>query len=896
MKRVTLAENVFEPATWTTHETQDVCAFLKNHFGDKFPPTARIYHKEVAAGFDVTPSDEDGIEKLQKLHGDFYVVVYPNDPVTIVIAAIAVFAIAVSAFLLMPSVPTLPTNQGSGSSNNSLGDRQNQVRLNGRIPDIFGTIRATPDLVQVPYKIFNSNSVELELSYMCISRGELEVLAANVFDGDTPVSHIDGESIEIYAPFTSPNSGDAPQLRIGAAIATPVVSVQKSSGINGDTLQSPNFKRLGTECPDIYFTVAVDGTGDGIVNLEGSTVYNFTKYFQVGDGIQITTGTYVDGAFHANLTGTYFIGTTGVSNPVQDKTMRLLHCAATTTDWNNLTSFTSGRTVSGSGPILDAYLVDTITGLSTTKWVGPVILNDPNLTGLLANIVAQQGLFKTNGTQSFPFPVTVQFGVTPVDESGIATGGEVLTSFTLPGSGVDKTQKALSCVIPIAGRVSVRARRTTLTDFIYTGSISDAIQWRDLYGTSPVTLNDFGNVTTVQALTRVTPASLGVKARKINIICTRKVPARIGGSTFGATHATNRADDIMAAICLDPYLGNRPASQVNFDSLYDTIAAVQAYFGIVNAISFNYGFDENDISFEETIAAISAVVFCQAYRRGNKINWLFEQQTEDSTLLFNHRNKLPRSETRTYTFGNTSDYDGVTYDYIDPLYETTQTIFLPNKDVINPQNVKSIGVRSKLQAYFQASRLWNKIQNRHVNVKFTATQQADMLVQTQRILIADNTRPETQDGYVKAQNVLELTLSQKAVFQDGQTYIISLQHIDGTIENIAITAGTAANKVVLGTAPRLPLALDPTLYARCTYEIVGSNAHGQRAFIVTEKTPQDNFSTEVIAVNYDARYYQNDKDYINGAIDANGTLLNTILRDVDGTAIKDTFGNDVTIV
>ena len=35
-------------------------------------------------------------------------------------------------------------------------------------------------------------------------------------------------------------------------------------------------------------------------------------------------------------------------------------------------------------------------------------------------------------------------------------------------------------------------------------------------------------------------------------------------------------------------------------------------------------------------------------------------------MLFNHRNKVPQSEKRTYTFGIQKDYDGIKLEYTDP--------------------------------------------------------------------------------------------------------------------------------------------------------------------------------------------------------------------------------------
>jgi len=85
--------------------------------------------------------------------------------------------------------------------------------------------------------------------------------------------------------------------------------------------------------------------------------------------------------------------------------------------------------------------------------------------------------------------------------------------------------------------------------------------------------------------------------------------------------------------------------------------------------------------------------------------------------------------------------------------------------------------------------------------------------------VADNTRPDTQDGEIISVNGLELYLSQP-VTVSGSTYNIFVQHIDSTVESIPITAGSDNRHVTLGRAPKAPLSLDEGNFARTTYMIV----------------------------------------------------------------------------
>ena len=170
-----------------------------------------------------------------------------------------------------------PTNtQRPQSPNNSLASRTNQPRVNGRVADIFGTVEATPDLLAVPYVLYQNN-VQVEIGFMSLGRGSYDV--SRVRDGDTSVASIAGSSAAIYAPFTSPNSGDAPQLQIGSAIAEPVLSVVKLNEVNGQTLKPTNVNRIQGE--DSIRFVYPD-------SIQKNDDTDFTDYFSAGDAISIS--------------------------------------------------------------------------------------------------------------------------------------------------------------------------------------------------------------------------------------------------------------------------------------------------------------------------------------------------------------------------------------------------------------------------------------------------------------------------------------------------------------------------------------------------------------------------------------------------------------------------------
>lgn len=1218
MKTVVLALNPMEPETWTTHEVDDVRDFLMGQF-EEWPSTARIYHEHVSSATDVTPSNEAEIDRLGTLEGVFYVIVYPADPVTILIAVVAV--VVVAAVVLQPSIPT-PTlrNTQNQSPNNELSERSNKPRPLSRIPDIFGTVRSTPDLIAVPYKIFQDHE-EVEYAYMCIGRGAYDV--SDIRDDTTLAADIAGTSVEVYAPNTSPNSGHAPQLRVGLAINTPLLDVVRSNAVNGQVLRPPNDQSI-VGVNNIYFaspneirTSAFDFTdkfaaGDSLA-VTGATVYqayiNQTKTlfaynngfrfvipnstlpseYAVGAEIQLTGALFSitdsDGFWSSSydLSGVYTIASKSletVTDPESGGTtyycrVVLNSPASVNPSWNSVPSGASSSvgirlssgaelynlngtyevlsvaddTIRLSNPsAVNSYWATLTTSpnlspiLSTTssKWVGPFVLDKKDTSQVFCNFVALNGLYKDDGKNQVRMDVTLELEITPINVDGSPRGSAQTFQAVVEGSATFRSTRAvtLKASPALTGRLSIRARRVTPSDLAYEGSVVDEIKWRDVYAVAPVAQTNFGDVTTVQSVTYATAGALALKERKLNMLVSRKIPARYkkefsfgnlsdwaaygsttldtsfdrlrcvttatgnsgamvaipefatgnqvtvsidvktlsragfpllvalyepGGAgaasnpatlsstgvatvtltatrnsagtgvakvlvyvlnspagnsftidsvdiTSGSYHnkygfsdasawgsysgagvsvssgalttsynsgslfgtflplrnwsvgeyadvtfdivslsggtpslsiglhedggggiasnvvtfttvgtktvrltanravssgvgrllvyapgsagrsfsidnvnvtfrssglvASNNAADIFLAVSTDSHIGNRPLSEIDIDSIYSAADEVVSYFGHPVACEFSYTFDSDNLSFEETAQAIANAAFCTAYRRGNIIKWNFERQTEDSTLLFNHRNKLPGTETRTVRFGNQNNFDGVSYQYADPNDDALVTYYIPeDRSAINSKEIESLGVRSRLQAYFHAWRAWNKVRYQNVITEFQATQEADLLVPQDRILVADNTRTGTQDGEIRAQNALELVLSQPVVMQSGVSYTVFVQHTDGTVESIPVTAGSNSKSVVLSRAPRLPLALDDGLYARATFILVGDDEPRENAFLVVEKSPQSNFTSTVRAVNYDSRYYGADKSYINASVDAEGNEL-----------------------
>ncbi len=505
------------------------------------------------------------------------------------------------------------------------------------------------------------------------------------------------------------------------------------------------------------------------------------------------------------------------------------------------------------------------------KWIGPFILESVTRDGIIANFVALNGLYKDDGSVQYAIDVLVRVEITPINSSNVPIGSSYTYDIYVNGSSTNTQTRAASIITSTSttGRCRVRAARITEADTTFTGTVVDEIKWRDLYALSFIDNANFGNVTLLKSKTYATAGALTLKERKLNLLVTRQIKRYLGGGSFtSGLESTKKAADIIMHVAQDPNIGNRQLYELDLDSIYqNSYVKPLDYFGTPEATEFCYTFDKDNLSFEETMQMIGSAIFNTSYRLGNVIKMSFEKSTDDSTLLFNHRNKLPGSETRSVTFGYRNDNDGIELEYVSPDDDAVITYYLPtDRSAVNPEKIETVGVRNFRQAYFLAWRAYNKLRYQNIQVEFDATQEADMSVPTDRILVSDNTRSGTQDGEVISQTGLTIYTSQKVKFDSGITYNVFLQLYDGTVESISVVEGPTSNSLILDTAPRLPLVTDSANYAQTTYILVGNTEVRKTAFLVTEKITQDGMTSKIRAGNYDARFYEHDTDYITGII------------------------------
>lgn len=799
------------------------------------PTCTRILHNNL----DITPVNKRGIKRVLKLD-EITVLTHPTDPFTLGIIALGVAVASVAlSFILRPSAPTIDPveNRPQRSPNNTLSERQNTARLGQRIPDIYGTVRAYPDLIALPYRKF-INNIEYEFSFMCLGRGEFAISSADIKDAETPVENITGSQVEVYGPNTSPNSG-SPQLTIGSAISETLVKTTRIQAVNGQTLLAPNENAInGTDLITFH--------DNGSFVRTGST--DFTASLSPGDIIDITGAEWYPADHQTlNFNGTYTVDTVTAST---------VFVTAPNFAWSDRLTSHGGTSDPLSG-------VQITTG-GDSKWEGSIYIGDPGSTGFIANFIAPQGLYKDDGTTRTSLDVDLEIEVTPVDENFGPIDSPTYYNTTLDGDASGETGPAQIGVTLVGtfpdsyvGRARVRARRLTNTILSGTSTVVDNVKWRDLYSTENVTETDFGDVTTIYSVVKNTTEATSIKSRKLSINASRIIPTYDSSGVYIQDSATSYAPHIYIAAALDNRIGRLSTGDINFSEIFSEALAVKTQFGTLDALDFNWTFDNDQTSFEEMAESIGTAMFSFPVRSGDKISMISELPTSSSLYLFNHRNTIPKSSKRIITFGPLNDFDGVEVEYTDPLDGARLNVTVGTNSV-NPKKLKSIGISNLNQATWLAWRLYQKILYQYETIDFTATDEGNLLRRSNRIAVADNTRGLTYSGEIVSAVGGVLTLSNKVPSGVDTSWVILVQLIDGTVSiNSVLSVGDYVVNITENISSQI--SVDENAYARATYTLIEETKQDYTLpFIVVEAIPNNDQSVKVQAINYDERYYTYD--------------------------------------
>lgn len=611
----------------------------------------------------------------------------------------------------------------------------------------------------------------------------------------------------------------------------------------------------------VYQVASISKSGSYVytVTLSGYTATNPNWLRLTDDSSAVISSILAANIESIDISGTYSKIKTVTSNFIELEIPTELQG-----EWNKL----QGRPITYSIMNIQRY---------TDNWLGWFYINTTDVEKLLFNFYFPKGLYSigTNGkVYSYNAIYDIEYQELDINNSPI---GPVFTnSYTK----WEKKNYAfglshsfdLNNAFPHGVRVRVRKEVDIFVD--YKTQRVNELKLKSVYACSYLKKLVYPKVTMVRSETVATDGALSVKERQWNCIATQKLYTYASGAQSLSKQPTNDFADIVVAITLDPLIGRRTLNDIDVTGIYATSNEIKSYFGTPLAAHFNYTFDQGSQSYEESLAQIASCVGSNARREGSQIYFQFEKENPNSSILFNHRNKRPFSETRSEKYGIDREYDGVEVSWIDPADGWVESIIrLPNDFITNPKKLELAGVTNKYQAHFLAHRAWNKIQYQRETVKFTGYGEADLVSLNDRIAVTDDTIPAivtlgngVPSGDIQFWDGQIIGVSQPTNLDPTKNYLIHLQHINRSVEVMAVTQGKDEYHLVLERLPILPLVVKSEYDEYAKYSITFSTEKDSEAFLITEKSHSGPFESEVTAINYDTRYYSNDKDHINNLI------------------------------
>lgn len=590
------------------------------------------------------------------------------------------------------------------------------------------------------------------------------------------------------------------------------------SGAAGPDRPAVSFTIVQSSNVEESFTLSLTPTGivaGDTINVTGYTLADsslngtYTVASITGNKIFVTQNLAISSAQTAHLTRPYVPPVTSPKNGTYD----VLEVGDGYIVINNTT---------WSG---DEVINARVQRVGATEWTDWMTLPDRNLSGVIANYTANGGMYYDDGENGLQYvTTTLEMQQQLLDPDTLAPIGAITTSTTNVGGATKGMRGQMLEITDWAVQPHrIRFRRSSNYDYDRDGATVDEVTLESVYALSNILQSDFGDLTIVHTKTEFTRQATALGERQLNMVASRKIPVydQIAKTWSGVIDNTGRhvsgtiwpardVINIVPFVYTDRYIGNRPVSEIDMDSLAD---ATNALYSIHPDLpTCDYTFDDTEMSVENHIALIVDAASMTSYRQYGKIRFEPDVRKDAPTMLFTHRNKKPASDVVTRTMIS-DGYDGIEFKYVSPTSVgspyRTETIILPtdgNYTKLKPFEIP--GFTGFAKSWLRANREYRKLMNQRQITEFGATNDARMLVPGSMMDSVDNTTFQSNDGEVMGVSGLTLTLSQPVVFTPGQTHYIVLMRRNGSLESIQCTPGATDKEVVLANLPSEPIVSD----------------------------------------------------------------------------------------
>lgn len=487
--------------------------------------------------------------------------------------------------------------------------------------------------------------------------------------------------------------------------------------------------------------------------------------------------------------------------------------------------------------------------------LGPFIVN---ASGTLANflavdVVCPKGLYYANDSggltsKSVTFTVEAQ----TVDGNGTPYGNWATLGTETITAATNTAQRQSFRYTVGEARYQVRLTRTDTKDT--SARAGHDLNWAGLRAYLPGS-QQYGNLTVIAMRMRASNSLSAQAARKVNVICTRKLPTWNPTTGWSANTATRSIAWAFADACRADYGGKLADAQVPLAQLY-ALDAVWTSRGD----TFDGRFD-NSMTLWEALTQIARCGRAKAYQQGGAVQIVRDQAQSVPVALFSPRNTARGSLKIDYLMPTAETADAVTVEYFDAATwrPAEVTAALAGSSSANPVKVQLFGCTSRDQAHREG--MYMAACNRFRRKPMTLSTEMEGFIPTYGDLVAISSERLTraQAGEVTGWDAgtKTLTLSEPLIWTDGQAHYFGLRRRNGSFSGPWLaTAGVDEFHAVLGSAP------DITPYTGSneerTHFTFGIGTAYRQLALVTAARPRSGNQVEISLINEDALVHQAD--------------------------------------
>lgn len=598
------------------------------------------------------------------------------------VAVAIITSLIVIATLPKPEKPNVQGTQ-STSPNNQVSGQANIARTGEGIPDIKGSIRAYPDLIQSSWYTWEENRRRVRERF-CVGSSSLSI--TEVKDNDVLIDDISGSSFEIverevlggdvYAIISDMVTDARLEAENERRLDLDYVYLANDGGVNYVILHAK---------PESDIATLLDLNNEADFTLAGTGKSEIDKKFTINKSTSISVATEVVAYYEVSGGG-------GGSSTTTEKDCYRIPVTVTSDfpAYENGSCTTLPTPPLGEPPscypsyIKNGYEQDNLAPVSVAIGEISVGVQVDGFTGWskldnqsavfdwYLNLLFPAGLILKDGTQeSIDFRIQARDSVTQtptnfnvtVDGVSSGVGSDIVFSVAGRSNGeLGRTVNIAQLASPDGNDVEFRIRRNSNIDLNLSSSYVKIETAYVIKNYIPGQLGSAFTLVDVDARSDFTNKTQS--SRKINMMAARFQyrAADIFGDWdvfYGSSH--NWFSDAILSDFISLFGIEKAEKILDFDSLYTAMDAVP-----VELKEFNYSYDDADISLGQRIATAANAARVGAYRDGQV--WRFyREESKPVTFHFDRRNIAGNAESQmSCRFQKPNDKDSISLSYIDP--------------------------------------------------------------------------------------------------------------------------------------------------------------------------------------------------------------------------------------